>query len=76
MRVVLDTNVFISAIFFSGPPSQILSAWVADQFDLVVSTEILEKYREVAARIGAQFFGVELGSVLDRIAYTPSSSFP
>ena len=53
MRVVLDTNVFISAIFFSGPPSRILAAWGADQFDLVVSTEILEEYREVAARIGA-----------------------
>jgi predicted nucleic acid-binding protein len=34
MRVVLDTNVLISAIFFSGAPSLILSAWIADQFDL------------------------------------------
>ncbi len=23
MKIVLDTNVFISGIFFSGPPSQI-----------------------------------------------------
>jgi predicted nucleic acid-binding protein len=37
----------------SGPPSRILSAWLDDEFDLVVSTEILEEYREVAARIGA-----------------------
>jgi putative PIN family toxin of toxin-antitoxin system len=68
MRVVLDTNVFISAIFFSGPPSRILSAWVADEFDLVVSMEILAEYREVAARIGAKFPDVDLGPVLDRIA--------
>jgi uncharacterized protein len=68
MRVVVDTNVLISAIFFSGPPSRILSAWIADQFDLVVSTEILEEYREVVGRIGARFPGVELGPVLDRIA--------
>jgi len=68
MRVVLDTNVLISAIFFSGPPSRILSAWIADRFDLVVSTEILEEYREVAGRIGKRFSGVELGPVLDRIA--------
>lgn len=68
MRVVLDTNVLISAIFFPGAPSRILSAWIAHQFDLVVSTEILEEYREVARRIGARFPGVELGPVLDRIA--------
>ena len=59
MRVVLDTNVLISAIFFSGAPSRILSAWIADQFDLVVSTEILEEYREVAGRIGAGFHGID-----------------
>jgi predicted nucleic acid-binding protein len=27
MRVVLDTNVFISGVFFGGPPHQILKAW-------------------------------------------------
>jgi len=27
MRIVLDTNVFVSGIFFSGPPDQILKAW-------------------------------------------------
>lgn len=68
MRVVLDTNVVISAIFFSGPPSRILSAWLEDEFDLFVTTEILEEYRRVADLIGEQFPGVELGPVLDRIA--------
>ena len=68
MRVVLDTNVLISAIFFSGPPSRILSAWLEDMFDLVVSTEILEEYRRTAGRIVEKFPGVDLGPVLDRIA--------
>jgi putative PIN family toxin of toxin-antitoxin system len=68
MKVILDTNVFISAIFFSGPPSRILSAWLDDEFDLVVSTGILEEYRKVAGRIGARFPEVEVGLVLDRIA--------
>jgi putative PIN family toxin of toxin-antitoxin system len=67
MKVVLDTNVLISAIFFSGPPSRILSAWIEGEFELVVSTEILEEYREVASRIGGGFPGIELGPVLDRI---------
>jgi predicted nucleic acid-binding protein len=52
MRVVLDANVLVSAIFFSGPPSRILSAWLEDKFELVVSAEILEGYRGTANRIG------------------------
>ena len=47
MRVVLDTNVLISAIFFSGPQSRIVSAWVEEEFELAVSTKILEEYRAV-----------------------------
>jgi predicted nucleic acid-binding protein len=27
MRVVLDTNVLMSGIFWSGPPARILEAW-------------------------------------------------
>jgi len=29
MRVVLDTNVLISALFFAGLPGRILAAWIA-----------------------------------------------
>ena len=68
MRVVLDTNVLISAIFFSGTPSRILAAWIEEIFELVVSTNILEEYRAVAERIGGKFPGVEVGPVLDRIS--------
>lgn len=68
MRVVLDTNVIISGIFFAGTPARIVDAWIDDAFDLAISLEILEEYRNVAARISARFPGVELGPVLDRIA--------
>jgi len=68
MRVVLDTNVLISAIFFSGPPSRILSAWIDEKFELAASTQILDEYRRVADRIGETFPGVEVRPVLDRIA--------
>jgi len=68
MKVVLDTNVLISAIFFSGPPSRILAAWIDDEFEIVVSTDILEEYREVATRVGERFPGVEVRPVLDRVA--------
>jgi putative PIN family toxin of toxin-antitoxin system len=44
MKVVLDTNVFISGIFFSGPPYQILKAWRDGKIQLVLSESILEEY--------------------------------
>ena len=47
MKVILDTNVFISGVFFSGPPYRILEAWRDDKIQLVVSPEILEEYRRV-----------------------------
>lgn len=27
MRIVLDTNVFVSAVFFGGVPGRIFEAW-------------------------------------------------
>ncbi len=47
MKVVLDTNVFVSGVFFSGPPYQILKAWRDGKIHLAVSLEILDEYRRV-----------------------------
>jgi predicted nucleic acid-binding protein len=44
VRVILDTNVFVSGVFFTGPPAQILEAWSAGQLLLVISPEILDEY--------------------------------
>jgi predicted nucleic acid-binding protein len=41
--VILDTNVFVSGVFFSGPPYQILRAWRDGKIQLVVSPEIIEE---------------------------------
>lgn len=47
IRAVLDTNVIISALLFSGPPSQLVPAWQSSRFRLVVSAPILEEYIRV-----------------------------
>ena len=44
MRVVLDTNVVLSGVFFGGVPGEILAAWSRGQFDVVVSATILAEY--------------------------------
>lgn len=45
MRVVLDTNVVLSGIFFGGVPGRILTAWAEGRFQLVLTPEILDEYR-------------------------------
>lgn len=42
MRIVLDTNVFVSAVFFGGVPGRILEAWRDGRFHLVLSAEIAD----------------------------------
>ena len=64
MKVVLDTNVFVSGVFFSGPPYQILEAWRAGRITLVLTSEILEEYRRVASVLAAQFPPIDLHAIL------------
>lgn len=65
MKIVLDTNVFISGIFFSGPPYQILQAWRDNKLQIVLSQEILEEYHRVAEELVDQFPRVDLRSILE-----------
>lgn len=49
IRAVLDTNVVVSALLFSGPPSQLISAWQSGRLRPVVSAPILDEYIRVLA---------------------------
>jgi len=49
IRVVLDTNVLVSALLFTGPPSQLVPAWQSGRLRPVLSAEILEEYLGVLA---------------------------
>jgi hypothetical protein len=51
IRATLDTNQLVSAFLYpQGKPGQILQAWRADRFILVLSWLILEETREVLCR--------------------------
>jgi putative PIN family toxin of toxin-antitoxin system len=67
MRVVLDTNVFVSGIFFTGPPYQILKAWRDGKLKLVISLEILEEYQRVAMALAEQFPSIDLRQILELV---------
>jgi len=55
LRIVLDTNVFVSGVFFGGLPAKILEAWHDGRVTLVLSAEILNEYRRVGQKLSARF---------------------
>ncbi len=67
MKIVLDTNVFISGVFFRGPPYQILKAWRNREFQIVISPEILDEYHRVGKELSARFPVVDLDPILKLI---------
>jgi putative PIN family toxin of toxin-antitoxin system len=67
VRVVLDTNVLISGIFFSGPPAAILKAWRNGDVQFVLSPGIIDEYTRVAKIVAVGFPGIEINSILTLI---------
>jgi len=65
LKVVMDTNVFVSGVFFSGPPYQILNAWQSGQFELVVSQDILDEYHRVGEILAKERPRIDLNPILN-----------
>ena len=68
MRVVLDTNVLISAVFFGGIPGRILAAWSERRIQRVLSASVLAEYREVGAEIEARYGGQDFEAFVTLLA--------
>jgi hypothetical protein len=51
IRVVLDTNVFVSS-FFGGNPRKIVDLWKTAEVTLCLSKPIIDEYVEVLRRLG------------------------
>lgn len=67
MKIVLDTNVFISGIFFSGPPYQILKAWEKGSFQILLSQDILDEYHRVAHELSSKFSSVDISPIIEMV---------
>ena len=48
-RVVIDTNVVISALLFGGPPAKLIPLWQARRIQPLASKEIIDEYINVLA---------------------------
>ena len=51
MKVVIDTNIFVSS-FFGGNPKKIIDLWKNEQITLCLSHAVLDEYIDVLRRIG------------------------
>ena len=67
MKIVIDTNVFISGVFFKGPPHEILNAWRNNKIQILVSPEILNEYQAVGERLAEKYIGLDLYPLLELI---------
>jgi putative PIN family toxin of toxin-antitoxin system len=47
VRVLLDTNVLVSAVLFGGLPRQLLDAALQGRFVLVTGVELLDEFEDV-----------------------------
>jgi uncharacterized protein len=65
VKVVLDTNVFVSGVFFGGPPYKILEAWRDGKIQLLLSPAILEEYQRVMRGLAVQFPEIEVEALID-----------
>ena len=59
-KLVLDTNVFVSGIFWSGPPAKILNAWHEKKIKIVCSLEILDEYSRVSDILSKKYPSVDM----------------
>jgi putative PIN family toxin of toxin-antitoxin system len=67
VRIVLDTNVLMSGIFFGGAAGDILRAWKAGRISLAASPEIIEEYVATGEVLSARYENIPLEPVLTLI---------
>ena len=75
MRVVVDTNVFVSSLLNTeGNPRKVIDLWRFEKITLCISKEILEEYVEVLGRVGLEGTP-ELKELLDLFSGAPNILF-
>ena len=55
MRIVIDTNVIASAVFFGGKPYQLFHYIMEGRVVVVASKEIVDEYEEIVLRLKRKY---------------------
>jgi hypothetical protein len=64
IRVVIDTNVVISALLFGGIPGKLLKLWKNEYIKPLISKEIIDEYLKVLAYPKFKLSGEEINYLL------------
>jgi len=67
MKIVVDTNVVFSGIFFGGLPGKILEDILSGVYQIVLSEEIVSEYKNVIVRYGRKKKVIDLSQSLEII---------
>ena len=67
MKVVLDTNVILSGIFWKGPPEKILRLWGKGHFELLISVPVFAEYQEIARRLLQKYERPAIDHILEDV---------
>ena len=65
MRVVLDTNVLVSALLFTGTASEILPLWQKGVITILLSRDVLEEYLRVLSYLKFQLAEAEIKALIE-----------
>lgn len=60
MEVVIDTNVLMSGMIWSGVPGRVLEAWALKKFEAAASLDIISEYTRVAKLLAKKAPKMEL----------------
>lgn len=64
MKVVIDTNVLVSALLFDGTPNRFVALWKNNRVAPLVSTDIMVEYLRVLAYPKFRLTGKEISHLL------------
>ncbi len=67
MRVVLDTNIFISGFFWHGPAEKILNLWKSGKFSLIISMDIISEIVKVLKDFKIKMSDIQRKQLIDII---------
>lgn len=67
MRVVIDTNVLISGIFFGGIPSRIIMSWRDGHMSIVATDDIYNEYVRVLKKLRRQYKTIDIEPIQELI---------
>ena len=75
MKIVVDTNIIFSGIFFQGAPGRILERILNKGYQIVLSEAIVSEYRNVIIRYAKKKKVLDLSVTLEIIDLLMSEAF-